>query len=314
MGKIFYKYNPQTLSYERVLPTVRQRIWSILRPAVIGVFIGTGLFFASMYAFESPREALLKKNNNLLMAQYKILSQETNESQKILSELQQRDENLYRAMFNAEPIINYEREPAARYNHLMEVPNAQYVIATSKKLDQLAHQLYIQALSYEDLAGLIQTKEERIKNIPAISPLSSKQMKRPIGSGFGIRLHPIYGDFRMHTGIDLNAPIGTPIYATGNGVVESAEWESGYGYAVVIDHGFGYKTRYAHCSKLLVTAGQKVTRGKEIAKVGNTGASTGSHVHYEVMVKGQFDNPAKYIFMDSTPEEYDNMLFEAVNR
>ena len=314
MKKTFYKYNPQTLSYERAYPTAGQRIWAVLRTLSLGILIGAGLFIASMYAFESPREALLKKNNDLLMTQYQILSHETNEHHKILTELQQRDENLYRAIFNAEPLVTSRvEEHSSRYDYLMDIPNRKFVIATSEKLDQLTHQLYVQLLSYDDLLTQIQSKEERIKNIPAISPLSSKQRKH-IGSGFGMRLHPIYGDFRMHTGIDLNAPIGTPIYATGNGVVESAEWESGYGYAVVINHGFGYKTRYAHCSKMLVKAGEKIFRGQEIAKVGNTGASTGSHVHYEVMVKGQFDNPAKYIFMDLSPEEYDNMLYESENR
>ena len=144
-------------------------------------------------------------------------------------------------------------------------------------------------------------------------PLSSKEMKG-ISSGFGMRIHPVYGNVRMHTGIDLNAKFGTPIYATGNGVVESSKWDSGYGNTVVIDHGFGYKSLYAHCLELKVAPGQKVVRGQEIATVGATGTATGAHVHYEVLVRGQHDNPAKYFFMDLTPEEYDQILFEAENR
>ena len=144
-------------------------------------------------------------------------------------------------------------------------------------------------------------------------PLSSKTMKG-LSSGFGYRIHPIYGKAIMHTGVDLNAVSGTPIYRTGNGVVESAEWDSGYGYAVVINHGFGYKTRYGHCREMKVFPGQKVVRGQQIATVGQTGTATGSHIHYEVIVKGVFDNPAKYFFMDLTPEEYDRMLFEVENR
>jgi murein DD-endopeptidase MepM/ murein hydrolase activator NlpD len=313
VSKTFYKYNPHTLSYERAYLTARQRVWSVFRHLFIGIVIGGSLFVLAMYALESPKEKLLKKNYQLLQAQYQLLAKELDESEKILFELQQRDEELYRLMFNAEPIKTNNEDHKRRYDQLLTVPNAKFVIATSEKLNNLTHQLYVQALSYDDLMVLIQTKEERIKNIPAIMPLSSKQLNR-MSSGFGMRLHPIYGDFRMHTGIDLNAPTGVPIYATGNGTVESADWESGYGYAVVINHGFGYKTRYGHCSKLIVNAGQKVVRGQEIAKVGNTGTSTGSHVHYEVMVKGQFDNPAKYFFMDLTPEEYDKMLFEAENR
>jgi murein DD-endopeptidase MepM/ murein hydrolase activator NlpD len=160
---------------------------------------------------------------------------------------------------------------------------------------------------------MIKTNEERIKCIPAIMPLSVKYMKK-LSSGFGMRIHPVFGNLRMHTGVDLNSNTGTPIYATGGGVVESAEWQSGYGYAVVINHGFGYKTLYGHCSKMKVHPGQKVVRGQEIAWVGATGTATGSHVHYEVMVKGQYDNPAKYFFMDLTPEEYGQMLYEAENR
>jgi murein DD-endopeptidase MepM/ murein hydrolase activator NlpD len=296
-----------------VYPTAKQRIWSVFRHLFIGIFIGGVLFAVAMYTFDSPKEKLLEKNNHLLQAQYQLLSKELNEHEKILDELQQRDEDLYRLMFNAEPIKDTIEAKVHRYDHLLNVPNAKFVIATSEKLDQLTHQLYVQAVSYDDLMVLIQTQKERASHIPSIMPLSSKQMKR-VGSGFGMRLHPIYGDFRMHTGIDLNAPEGVPIYATGNGVVESSEWESGYGYAVVINHGFGYKTRYGHCSKLIARAGQQVVRGQEIAKVGNTGASTGPHVHYEVIIKGQFDNPAKYFFMDLTPEEYDMMLFEAENR
>jgi len=135
-----------------------------------------------------------------------------------------------------------------------------------------------------------------------------------MSSGYGNRLHPITGTWKQHTGVDLNANTGTPIHATGAGVVESAGWEGGYGNTVVINHGFGFKTRYGHCSKLNVYAGQKVVRGQEIALVGSTGNSVGPHVHYEVIVNGEFDNPAKYFILDLTPEEYGQMLYEAENR
>jgi hypothetical protein len=165
----------------------------------------------------------------------------------------------------------------------------------------------------ECVTELIKTNEERIKHVPSIMPLSYKQMKGT-SSGFGMRVHPIYGNLRRHTGIDLNANVGTPVYATGNGTVEAAGWEGGYGYTVLINHGFGYKTRYGHCYELKVRAGQKVVRGQEIATVGATGAATGPHLHYEVLVKEQYDNPAKYFFMNLTPEEYEQILFEAENR
>jgi murein DD-endopeptidase MepM/ murein hydrolase activator NlpD len=317
MSKIFYKYNPQTLNYERVFPSMRQRIWTVFRQLVIGIVIGGCLFGFMTYAFDSPKDQQLKKDNKLLLTQYQILSKRIDENETILEELQQRDDDLYRIMFNAEPIPSSIRKPgvggANRYEHLLTVPNSSLVIATTAKLDMMTKQLYVQSNSYDELMELVKTKEERIKNIPAIMPLSSKQ-KKSISSGFGMRIHPIYGNARMHTGIDLNANVGTPIYATGNGTVESVGWDGGYGNAVVINHGFGYKTRYGHCSVIKVRAGQQVVRGQEIATVGATGDATGPHVHYEVIVNGKFDNPAKYFFMDLTPEEYDRMLFEAENR
>jgi murein DD-endopeptidase MepM/ murein hydrolase activator NlpD len=177
----------------------------------------------------------------------------------------------------------------------------------------MTKQLYVQSNSYDELTELIKTNEERIKHIPAIMPLAQKQMKG-LSSGYGLRLHPILGYLRPHTGVDLNANTGTPIYATGDGVVARADWQGGYGYAVVIDHGFGYKTLYGHCSEMLVRPGQKVVRGQKIALVGSTGLSGGPHVHYEVMVNDQYDNPAKYFILDLTPEEYGQMLYEAENR
>jgi murein DD-endopeptidase MepM/ murein hydrolase activator NlpD len=160
---------------------------------------------------------------------------------------------------------------------------------------------------------MVKTKDERIKSMPSIMPLSPKYCKG-IGSGFGLRVHPIFGDRRAHTGVDLNAVSGTPIQATGGGIIESAGWEGGYGNTIVIDHGFGYKTRYGHCRELKMRAGQAVTRGAIIATVGSTGTATGSHVHYEVMINGTHDNPAKYFFMNLTPKEYEKMLFDSENR
>jgi murein DD-endopeptidase MepM/ murein hydrolase activator NlpD len=317
VGKIFYKYNELTLSYERVYPTARQRIWSVCRHLLIGAFIGGGIFAVATYAIDSPKEKQLKKENQLLLTQYKIVSKQNTANGQILEELQQRDDDLYRILFNAEPISSDVRKPTAlgtnRYEHLLEYPNADLVIATTAKLDQTTHELYVQAKSYDELTNLIKTKEERVQRVPGIMPLAAKQLKY-VSSGFGMRIHPIYGNARMHTGIDLNANVGTPVYATGGGTVVSAGWDGGYGYSVLINHGFGYQTRYAHNSALLVKAGQQVVRGQQIAKVGATGDATGPHVHYEVLVRGQLDNPAKYFFMDLTPEEYDRMLFEAENR
>jgi murein DD-endopeptidase MepM/ murein hydrolase activator NlpD len=318
MSKKIYHFNPQTLTFEKVYHSIGHRIWTILRLLIIG--IGIAVIFLVFYFnfFNSPYERQLKKENKLLLTKYEILSRRIVENEKILDELQQRDDQLYRAIFNAEPIPKSIRRPGFggtnRYESLMDLPNSELIISTTRQLDIMSKELYVQSKSYDNFIELIKTKDERMKNIPAIRPISGRDLKKQILSGFGMRLHPIYGDIRMHTGIDLNADAGTPIYATGNGIVESARYDGGYGYCVVVDHKFGYKSVYGHCKTMLVRPGQQVARGEKIATVGMTGDATGNHVHYEVRVKGKADNPAKYFFMDLTPEEYDEMLYVSDNR
>jgi murein DD-endopeptidase MepM/ murein hydrolase activator NlpD len=318
MSKKTYHFNPQTLTFEKAYHSIGHRIWTILRLLIIGV--GIAVIFLVFYFnfFNSPYEKQLKKENKLLLTKFEILSRRILENEKILEELQQRDDQLYRAIFNAEPIPKSIRRPGFggtnRYESLMDMPNSELIISTTRQLDIMSKELYVQSKSYDEFIELIKTKDERMKNIPAIRPISGRDLKKQLLSGFGMRLHPIYGDMRMHTGIDLNAEAGTPIYATGNGVVESAKYDGGYGYCVVIDHKFGYESLYSHCKTMLVKPGQRVVRGEKIATVGMTGDATGNHVHYEVRVKGKVDNPAKYFFMDLTPEEYDEMLYISENR
>ena len=321
MSKIFFQYNPETLTYDRVYISISQRIWIVFRQLIIGIGMGVILFGVAIYAFDSPREKQLKTDYKLLLTQYEVLKRRIAENEKVLSDLQQRDDNLYRAMFNADPIPESIRRPGFggtnRYESLLNMPNSDLVISTTHNLDIMAKELYVQSNSYDEITELMKNSEERIKSIPAITPISI-QDKKSISSGFGYRTHPIDGEYKMHTGIDINASAGTPIHATGNGVIESATWNtpglSGYGNCVVIDHGFGYKSLYGHCKELLVKRGQKVTRGQPIATVGSTGYSKGNHLHYEVWDKGHKVNPAKYFFMDLSPEDYDEVLFISETR
>jgi len=317
MSKIFYQYNQKTLTYDRVYVSIGQKIWIVFRQLIIGIGVGVILFGIASYTFDSPHERQLKTDNKLLATQYEVLKRRIAENEKILSDLQQRDNLLYRAIFNADPIPESIRKPGFggtnRYEALMDMPNSDLVISTTRNLDIMTKELYIQSNSYDELMGLIKTKDLRMKSIPAIVPISVKDFKQ-YSSGFGYRIHPIKGDWQMHTGIDITADAGSPIYATGNGVVESASWEGGYGNAVVIDHGFGFKTRYGHCREMLVRPGQKVVRGQEIATVGMTGEASGNHVHYEVLVKGQYDNPAKYFFSGLSPKDYSDVLYISENR
>ena len=317
MSKIYFCYNPETLTYERVQVSLSQKIGNIFRQLIIGVGVGALLFGIAIYAFDSPREQQLKKDKKLLLTQYEVLLRRITENEKILSDLQQRDDLLYRAIFNAEPIPTSIRRQGFggtnRYESLLNMPNSELVISTTRNLDIMTKELYTQSNSYDEIIGLIKTSDERMKSIPAIVPINVKDIKQ-YSSGFGMRLHPFYGDWRMHTGIDITADAGSLIYATGNGVVECSEWHEGYGYCVIIDHGFGYKSLYGHCKDLLVRSGQKVIRGQKIATVGMTGVAVGNHVHYEVIFKGNHDNPAKYFFMELSPQDYDEVLFISENR
>lgn len=309
--KIYYLYNPDTLNYERVYPTARQRFFSVVRHLSIGLFFGFVVFFIFISTFSSPMESLLQKENKLLQTQYEVLDLQLTEALKVLDDIQQRDENLYRAIFQAHSIPESVRKSGFggtnRYEYLTSLSNSELVIETTTKLDMLKKQLYIESNSLEELIAMGKKLEERSSCVPAIQPVSNKDLKRT-ASGYGMRIDPIYRTLRFHSGMDFSAPTGTDIYATGNGQVSFVGWRQGYGNCVIIDHGYGYKTLYGHMEKYFVRVGQKVTRGETIGTVGSTGKSTGPHLHYEVLVNNKPDNPAKYYFQDLSPEEYDHML------
>ncbi len=289
-------YNPQTLEYERVYPSAKERVAVVVRNLSLGLFIGFIAFFAFMYFFNSPMEALLRKENKLLQTQYEMLLQELGQANDVLEDLQQRDEHLYRAIFHADSIPMSIRKSgfggANRYEHLKGLPNSDLVVETTQKMDILKKQLYIQSNSLEELISLGKDMEHKIRCIPAIQPVANKDLKRT-ASGYGMRIDPIYHIPKFHSGMDFTADTGTEIYATGNGTVIYASWKQGYGNCVIIDHGYDYKTLYGHIDKYKVRVGQKVLRGEVIATVGNTGKSTGPHLH--------------------SPEEYDQMLQIADN-
>jgi len=315
--KAYYFYNPNSLTYERVYPSAKERFFAVLRHLSFGILIGAGVFFAFIHLFASPMEALLRKENKLLQTQYEVLSLQLNDALTVLDDIQERDDNLYRAIFQTQAIPDYVRKPGIggtnRYDYLMNLSNADLVIATTKKMDMLKRQIYVQSNSLEELISTGKNLEERNRCVPAIQPVSNKDLKMT-ASGFGMRIDPIYRTLRFHAGMDFAAPTGTDIYATGDGKVIFSGWRQGYGNTIIIDHGFGYKTLYGHNSKNHVRAGQNVVRGEEIGLIGNTGKSVGSHLHYEVWVNEKPDNPAKYYYLDLTPEEYDQMIHIAENR
>ena len=306
-----YRINPETLQLERIEHGLRYWLRRSGGYIIGGICLGVIFFYTFLYFFPSPREASLMQYNKNLTAEMEVLSKQVDQMQIVLSDLSQRDDNLYRAILGAEPIPMSVRLGATQqisyYDSLARMTNTQLAADLQRKVDVLEKELYVQARSYEEIVDLEKKQETRMENIPAIQPVLNKDLKR-MASGYGWRVDPVYHVRRFHEGMDFTAPVGTDIFATGNGIVTYAGWRQGYGETIEIDHGFNYATRYAHCSKLMVRVGQKVKRGDVIALVGNTGKSTGPHLHYEVHQNGHPVDPRNYYFNDLNPEEYDKMV------
>jgi murein DD-endopeptidase MepM/ murein hydrolase activator NlpD len=279
--------------------------------------LGAGSFILLIWIFGSPSEKELRIENSRLLAQYNVLSRRLDEALGVMQGIQQRDDNLYRVVLQADPVADAVRKAGYggtnRYEELMDMANSDLVVNTTQKMDMLNRQLYIQSKSFDEVVDLFKNHDEMLKCIPAIQPVANKNLKYT-ASGYGMRIDPIYKTAKFHNGMDFSANIGTPVYATGDGVIKKAGWQSGYGKIIVVSHGFGYETWYAHLNKYNVRVGQKVVRGEVIGEVGNTGKSTGPHLHYEVHLKGKVVNPVNYYFMDLSAEEYDQMIELAANQ
>lgn len=316
MRKVYYIYNPQTQTYNRIYPTVRQRALSILRRLSIGMGLGAGCFIVLLLIFGSPSEKELRKENSKLQAQYNVLSRRLDQAVGVLQDIQQRDDNLYRVIFQADPVPSAIRQAGYggtnRYEQLMDMANSELVVNTTQKMDMLTKQLYIQSRSFDDVVEMCKNHDKMLRCIPAIQPISNKDLRKT-ASGYGTRIDPIYGTTKFHAGMDFSAHPGTEVYATGDGTVVKLGWQTGYGNTIVVDHGFGYQTWYAHLQGFRTQLGKRVVRGEVIGEVGSTGKSTGPHLHYEVHVKGKVVNPVNYYFMDLSAEDYDRMVQIAAN-
>jgi murein DD-endopeptidase MepM/ murein hydrolase activator NlpD len=269
------------------------------------------VFFAFNY-FDSPKEKGLKREISQMRFQYDVLNDRMEDLGKVMSDLQDRDDNIYRVIFEAEPIPGSTRKAgfggADRYSKLDGYKNSDILIETTKKLDQITSQMVVQSKSFDEVLKMAMNKATFLASIPAIQPVSNKDLKR-LSSYFGYRIDPFYKVTKLHEGVDFSAPVGTEVFATGDGFVRGIqESRHEYGNHVAIDHGFGFVTFYAHLSKILVKNGQKITRGQVIGLVGNTGKSTSPHLHYEVRKNGRAINPINYFFNDITPEEYEQIL------
>ena len=311
MSKKKYHFNPDTLQLERV----EQGIGYWLRRGglsiLTGILMGVLFFFLFFSFFPSPREKQVGRERDALKTHYELLSRQLDQMQLVLADLQQRDDNLYRVLFQAEPIPLSVRLGATQqvsyYDSISQMTNSALASELTQKVDRLEKALYVQAKSYDEIIALAQEQEVRIENLPAIQPVLNKDLTR-VASGYGWRIDPVYHTRKFHAGMDFTSHIGTDVYATGNATVKFVGWKQGYGNCVILDHGYNYETLYAHLSKPLVYVKQKVHRGDIIALVGNTGKSTGPHLHYEVHYKGKAVDPRNYYFQDLSPEEYDKMV------
>lgn len=306
-----YEINPDTLVLEQVEHDLRYWLRQTGIYVLSGIVLGIIFLYLFLAFFPSPREKQLLREKEALQSQMETLNRQVDQMQIVMTDLQQRDDNLYRVLFGAEPIPLSIRQGTQRkisyYEELAQMTNSQLSADLALKVDVLEKELYVQAKSYDEVLETAKTQEIRMENIPAIQPVLNKDLKR-VASGFGVRIDPVYHVRKFHQGMDFTAPTGTEIFATGNATVKFTGWKQGYGNTVVLDHGFGYETLYAHLYKSLVRKGQKVRRSDIIALVGNTGKSTGPHLHYEVRLNGKPVDPRNYYFYDLSPEEYDQMI------
>lgn len=307
-----YIFNQLTQDFE-VLETSKSRTFLRILLITLSVLGVAFLFAVLLFTFiKSPKEKAQARELEYMKLKYEILNDRLDELETLMTDMEQRDNNLYRMMFEADPILSKVRRSgfsdADRYADLYGYMNSDLVVSAARKLDVISSQLYNQSVSYDSLFVMARNKSDMLAHIPAIFPLKETEVKY-ISSYFGYRPDPIYKIEKFHSGMDFTAALGTEAYATGDGVVydvERNEW--GYGNMVILDHGYGYKTRYAHLMKPAVRKGQKVKRGQVIGYIGATGKATGVHLHYEVLKNDNQIDPINFFYQDLTPDEYDQIL------
>ena len=313
MSKVRYRFNSKSLTYEKVKTSFKVGFLYVLSYLVTGIVFATITIILSRQFLPSPSEKKQNRELEVLKLQYELLDTKMNLAEKVLYDLEDRDDNIYRAIFESEPLpktIRYGGSGGSdKYSVFDVFDNADLLKSSTEKLDKITKQIYIQSKSFDEVVKLAKNKEKLLASIPAIMPINHKDLFHTISSNFGWRTHPIYKTQQFHPGMDFAYPQGTPIYASGDGLIETADdMAQGYGNHVVINHGFGYQTLYGHMRKIAVHANQKVNRGQLIGYVGSTGLSTGPHLHYEVIKNGEKVNPINYYYNDLSPQEYQLLI------
>ena len=317
MSKDKYYYDPETLSYRPIKVTNKNRIYNILLFTILSFFFGVTslLILLNSDTLNTPSELAQKRTLRNYEFQFDILNKKLSQLEAVVANVEERDNNLYRLYFEASPIPEEQRKAGFggvnRYKNLEGYDNSALIINTAKRLDILTKQTVVQSRSLDEIERLAANKEALIAAIPTIQPIKNKDLTR-IASGYGYRIDPFTKKRRFHYGMDFTTKRGTPIYASGNGIVKRADnRSSGYGKHIRIDHGFGYVSLYAHLSKYNVRRGQKVRRGDIIGYVGNTGRSAGPHLHYEIIKDNQKINPLNFYYGNLSPKEYEALLTQS---
>jgi murein DD-endopeptidase MepM/ murein hydrolase activator NlpD len=314
MAKIIYYYDTDTSEYRRVYRNPWMTALRVIGVTILSFMLAVGMMVFYLYYFEVPSEIMLKNDIKELEFHLSKLNRQLVLLNDAVQAVEKRDDDVYRTVLGVDPIDKAVRNGGIggvdRYQELHE-SNSKYAdtyVDLYSKVDRLRRKLYIESKSQDELFQLAEDKQKLNASIPAIQPISNKQLTA-LASGFGMRIHPIYNVLKMHTGIDFGAPMGTPVYSTADGVVVQADTAVlGYGHLLVVDHGYGYHTRYAHLSKFVAKIGDRVKRGEKIALVGSTGTSTAPHLHYEVLRRGTQINPVHFFFNDLNPDDYEKII------
>ncbi len=314
MAKLYFYYNTDTCNYERYKASRKEIFWNVAGFVAITCVLAAGMMFFYQANFKSLKESRLEAENQRLLLDWNILQKEIGQAHATVSELEYTDDEIFRVILDTEPIPSSVRNGGTgghdKYSDLVEeqTDKAPMIVSTYRKLDVLKKRLYIQSKSYDQISDILSEKERMWSARPAIQPISNKELVR-IASGFKPRrFNPVLKKWMPHKGIDFTASKGTPVYATGDGVIKSAYFSSSYGNVIFINHGYGYETRYAHLNKFNVKYGQRVKRGQIIGYVGNTGRSVSDHLHYEVLYKGGHINPINFFQRDLSNEEYEKLI------
>jgi len=310
MAKVKYYYDSENLAYRKIKTKKRWKFGFVALFLVASALFGSLIFVLLLNTpyFDTPKDRLLIRENENLKLNYAVLDKKMDQLDNVIEAIEDRDNNLYRTYFNTSPIPEEERKSgfsgADRYVTLQGYDNTQLVLNTTKRVDVLTKELAIQSKSLDYILKLAKAKNKLLSAIPAIQPVRNENLKR-MASGFGYRTDPFTKARKMHEGMDFTAKQGTPIFATGDGVVAQADNRaSGYGNHIVLRHGYGYETLYGHLSKYNVKAGQRVKRGDIIGYVGSTGRSEGPHLHYEVHKDGKVVNPLNFYYGNISAVEY----------